>query len=78
MEDYIGSGLLFGCPSDSKHFEKGCHMSLEMSFLLLLIISLYPIPTSLGAFIDKAVEKRVEGTNPIHHLSCDTSDYLIF
>ncbi|KAA1085242.1 hypothetical protein PGTUg99_013174 [Puccinia graminis f. sp. tritici] len=41
-----------------------------MTFLLLLIISLYPIPTTLGAFIDKAVEKRIEGSNHIHHL-CD-------
>ncbi|KAA1123853.1 hypothetical protein PGTUg99_026509 [Puccinia graminis f. sp. tritici] len=37
----------------------------------LLLISLCPIPTTLGAFIDKAVQNRVEGSNTVHYL-CDT------
>ncbi|KAA1111597.1 hypothetical protein PGT21_005881 [Puccinia graminis f. sp. tritici] len=38
----------------------------------LLLISLCPMPTTLGAFIDKSVENRVEGSNTVHHL-CDTT-----
>ncbi|KAA1067462.1 hypothetical protein PGT21_006258 [Puccinia graminis f. sp. tritici] len=35
----------------------------------LLLISLCPIPTTLGAFIEKAVESHLEGRKAVHYLS---------